>query len=918
LSKFPLRIPSFEDILARCTPAGLLAVMCLVALNAACGGGGGGGEGGGQQTITVSVSPSSVAALLLGTTQQFTATVTGSTTTGVTWSVSGSGCSAAACGTIDAQGLYRAPANLPNPAQVTVRATSVANGTSFGTAIVTISSDITISVNPTAPSIELGAVRAFTATIASMGQPNMAVNWTVAAAAGGSCTGPGTGAGQCGSVDAMGNYTAPPILPAPNAGVRVTATSQADASKSASATVTLTASFTLAIAGPSSVDNAASGQFTLTITPVPGSAPSTAVTWSVAASPAGGTCTGTGTGPGQCGMIDMAGLYTAPGIAPAAPGNVVRVTGTSVADPTKSQTMDVTINILIAVIVSPPAPSVELEAGQTFTASVGGTANTAVTWSVNGIVGGNATVGTVTQGGVYTAPTTLPNPAQVTVSALSQADGTTTGSATVALFSTITVGVSPSGGTRAVNHAQSLSASLLRANGSIPANNMVEWRVNGMPGGSAAVGQICVAGSNPCQAFVVGPADVGGVPVMVDYVAPAAVPAQNPVAITVVSQADTGRTGSAQVTVIPNVQVQVAPLAANVAPSQAQTMTAVVIGTSDQRVSWMVNGIPNGDTTVGFICNVGQVCDPTGINPPFPPGGPQAAPVDFRAPGAPPSPATVNVTAVSADDPVQTASASITVQASAFIRQMLPASITVQAANSGAFLLRVRGDSFSVSPNPSVLRFNNTSLTTICSDLGVAASPRFECTSTIDPASAPGNAVTTPGSYSVQIDNPAGAQFPGLSNAVNLVVRAAAATEAVVALTPANPVAGGQDIEVVEPASAGTGSALQVNIDSIGPLSQGGACTLRGAAVTIQRPSSGTLDFDLCLAGPNTLQPTFTYTISGPSPNDIQVLNPRTVQAGVVAVTLRIPSTAQTGPRTIFAENERREKSGFSGGIEIK
>jgi uncharacterized protein (DUF1800 family) len=43
-----------------------------------------------------------------------------------------------------------------------------------------------------------------------------------------------------------------------------------------------------------------------------------------------------------------------------------------------------------------------------FTAAVTGTSNTAVSWSVNGVAGGNATLGTISATGEYTAPTSIP------------------------------------------------------------------------------------------------------------------------------------------------------------------------------------------------------------------------------------------------------------------------------------------------------------------------------------------------------------------------------------------------------------------------------------------------------------------------------------------------------------------------------
>ena len=68
-----------------------------------------------------------------------------------------------------------------------------------------------------------------------------------------------------------------------------------------------------------------------------------------------------------------------------------------------------------------------------FTATVTGTSNTSVTWQVNEVVGGNSTVGTISTAGLFQAPATIPSPATVTITAVSAADGTTSGSAQVTI-----------------------------------------------------------------------------------------------------------------------------------------------------------------------------------------------------------------------------------------------------------------------------------------------------------------------------------------------------------------------------------------------------------------------------------------------------------------------------------------------------
>ena len=83
--------------------------------------------------------------------------------------------------------------------------------------------------------------------------------------------------------------------------------------------------------------------------------------------------------------------------------------------------------------VAPATPSVRAGGAQQFVATVTGTSNSAVTWSVNGVAGGNATAGMVSSAGLYTAPQTLPNPNTVTLAATSSADATAKTSTTVTI-----------------------------------------------------------------------------------------------------------------------------------------------------------------------------------------------------------------------------------------------------------------------------------------------------------------------------------------------------------------------------------------------------------------------------------------------------------------------------------------------------
>jgi hypothetical protein len=84
----------------------------------------------------------------------------------------------------------------------------------------------------------------------------------------------------------------------------------------------------------------------------------------------------------------------------------------------------------ITLTLTPASATVVVSQSAAFQATVTGSTNTAVTWEVNGITGGNSTLGTVASG-VYTAPAAVPSPANVTVTAVAQASASVSKSAAV-------------------------------------------------------------------------------------------------------------------------------------------------------------------------------------------------------------------------------------------------------------------------------------------------------------------------------------------------------------------------------------------------------------------------------------------------------------------------------------------------------
>jgi hypothetical protein len=129
------------------------------------------------------------------------------------------------------------------------------------------------------------------------------------------------------------------------------------------------------------------------------------------------------------GSVSTTGLYTAPATA-----GTFHVRATSVADPTKSASATVTVTA-VSIAISPTSASVIAGATRQFTATVTGTSNTAVTWSVQESGGG-----TVSTTGLYTAPATA---GTFHVRATSVADPTKSASATVTVTPVSCVAGSP-------------------------------------------------------------------------------------------------------------------------------------------------------------------------------------------------------------------------------------------------------------------------------------------------------------------------------------------------------------------------------------------------------------------------------------------------------------------------------------------
>lgn len=202
---------------------------------------------------TVSISPAdpTVAA---GSSLAFTATVTGTTSTAVTWSVR----EASGCGSIDATGVYTAPAA---GATCHVDVASVEAPSATASSTVTVSpppaaapSPVAVTISPSAGTVDACRTLTFTATVSTGGT----VAWSVQEGSTG------------GSITSAGVYTAP----ATAGTYHVVATSQG---ATATVPVTVGAGILGVAVSPSTVSLApgATAQFTATVTTTCGSFTST-------------------------------------------------------------------------------------------------------------------------------------------------------------------------------------------------------------------------------------------------------------------------------------------------------------------------------------------------------------------------------------------------------------------------------------------------------------------------------------------------------------------------------------------------------------------------------------------------------------------------------------------------------------------
>jgi uncharacterized protein (DUF1800 family) len=239
-----------------------------------------------------------------------------------------------------------------------------------------------------------------------------------------------------------------------------------------------------------------------------------------------------------------------------------------------------------AVTVTPASANVRAGDTLQFSASVKNIMDQSVTWSVNGAVGGDATVGQISTTGMYTAPAALPSTASVSIEATSVSDKTLSGKSMVSLENPVptVTAVSPASvpvgnfsititGTKFVSGAKVMLGGQALTTKFVSATQLTATGTT-MTSQKGTSLQLTV--SNPDPGAMTSAAlmlKVGG----------------NPIVVTIKPKAITLRTG------------------------QTTQFTATVTGATNPAVKWKVSGAVGGTPLVGLISSTGVYTAPAAV-----------------------------------------------------------------------------------------------------------------------------------------------------------------------------------------------------------------------------------------------------------------------------------------------------------------
>ncbi len=330
----------------------LPALLALAVISSGCGGGGSSSSSG-SGSVTVTISPVSTT-VTLSATQQFSASVSGAKTIAI----------AGTSGAVRASNVVTITTTAAHGFAVgqTVTVSGVTDASFSGTfTIVSVPSTTTFTYSQTAGDATSGG-----GNIA-----NVSVTWFVNDVQGGNAT--------VGTITTGGLFTAGDALPP---SLTATITASGAVRNSNTVTITTTAAHNFVVGQIVIISGVTDTSFngTFFVNTVPSTTTFTYQQLANNASSGGGTVT----------------------------SFAVKIKAVSVADATASATAVVDVSSGITVRVTPSTAVVGTSETIQFFATVIGSSNSAVTWAVNDISGGNPTVGTISTNGLFLAPASPP------------------------------------------------------------------------------------------------------------------------------------------------------------------------------------------------------------------------------------------------------------------------------------------------------------------------------------------------------------------------------------------------------------------------------------------------------------------------------------------------------------------------------
>jgi uncharacterized protein (DUF1800 family) len=277
-----------------------------------------------------------------------------------------------------------------------------------------------------------------------------------------------------------------------------------------------------------------------------------------------------------------------------------------------------------------------------------------VNWSVNGVAGGNAANGTISAVGLYSAPEFPPSNA-IAIGAVETSDSTKTASSAVTLENPIPQI------TTATPMSIQVGAFNLTVSGARFANGAtIYFGATALPTTRVSSTQLTASGTATTG-------QVGSISITVKNPDPGAV-----------------SSGGLMAQVVNNaaINVQVSPATATIRAGSQQSFSATVTGSTNQGVTWLVNGVAGGSAATGMITAQGM----------------------YTAPVTLPNPNTVTITATSAADATKQGSSAVTLE------NPLPVltAINPNSVGVGGFQITVTGSGF---VSGSTVNFGGQALT---------------------------------------------------------------------------------------------------------------------------------------------------------------------------------------------------------------